>query len=193
MSTVQAPDFWRGEKVQLCPLELSDFRAAEAGTLPRDTEAERSEDRLYFPASRTEHRALLERLAAREDKGDTFFWVIWNLQGERVGNINTFDCDPRVGAFKYAVVIAREHRRRGYAREAIGTVLRYYFHELRYQKATALVYDFNEASRQLHESLGFRLEGRLRRMVYTGGQLHDELYFGLTREEHDELYVVASG
>ncbi len=182
------PNFWRGEKVQLCARETEDFEAAGAGTLPPDTEAERFEDRIYFPASGKEHRALLERLAAREGKGDTFFWVIRNLHGERVGNINTFDCDPRVGAFKYAVVIAREHRRRGYAREAIGIVLRYYFHELRYQKATILTYDFNEASQQLHENLGFRPEGRLRRMVYTDGQHHDELYFGLTREEYDERY-----
>jgi RimJ/RimL family protein N-acetyltransferase len=34
------------------------------------------------------------------------------------------------------------------------------------------------------------LEGRLRRMVYTNGALHDELYFGLTREEFDERQSV---
>lgn len=182
------PDFWRGEKVQLCALTEEDFTAAEAGTLPRDTEAERFEDRIYFPASGAQQRALLERLAAREAKGDTFFWVIRDLHSRRIGNINTFDCDARVGAFKYALVIARQSRRQGYAREAIGIVLRYYFHELRYQKATVIVYAFNEASQRLHESLGFQLEGRVRRTVYTNGKHHDELYLGLTREEYDERY-----
>jgi len=30
-------------------------------------------------------------------------------------------------------------------------------------------------------------EGRLRRNIYTDGAFHDELIFGLTREEFDEL------
>ena len=179
-------NFWRGDKVQLRALEAEDFEAAQAGTEPWDTEAQRYEDSIYFPFSRTQHRTLLEQLASRDAKGDTFFWVICDLHGKRVGNINTFDCDSRVGAFKYAVVIAHEYRRRGYAREAINIVLRYYFHELRYQKATVIVYAFNKRSQGLHESLGFTLEGRLRRMVYTNAQHYDELYFGLTREEFGE-------
>jgi RimJ/RimL family protein N-acetyltransferase len=36
--------------------------------------------------------------------------------------------------------------------------------------------------------MGFKLEGRLRRMVYTNGEFYDELYFGMTKEEFDQLY-----
>jgi RimJ/RimL family protein N-acetyltransferase len=36
---------------------------------------------------------------------------------------------------------------------------------------------------RLHEKLGFQLEGRLRRVVYTRGQYYDELYYGMTAEE----------
>jgi RimJ/RimL family protein N-acetyltransferase len=179
---------WRGERVQLHALGQEDFEAAEAGTLLPDSDAERSEDRLHFPFSNAQHRAQLEHLASREGKGDDFFWVVRDLQGNRVGTINTFDCDARVGTFKYGVAIYHDQRRKGYAREAIALVLRYYFHELRYQKVTAIVYAFNAASQRLHERLGFQLEGRLRRMVYTQGQHHDELYFGFTREEYDALY-----
>jgi RimJ/RimL family protein N-acetyltransferase len=62
-------------------------------------------------------------------------------------------------------------------------VLRYYFQELRYQKVTVRVYSFNDASIRLHEKLGFQLEGRLRRTVYTNGEYFDELIYGLTVEE----------
>ncbi|WP_268251865.1 hypothetical protein [Litorilinea aerophila] len=34
--------------------------------------------------------------------------------------------------------------------------------------------------------MGFRQEGRLRRMIYTGGQFHDVLLLGLTAEEFRE-------
>ena len=41
---------------------------------------------------------------------------------------------------------------------------------------------------RLHEKLGFQLEGRLRRMIYTNGQFFDELLFGLTAEEFAARY-----
>lgn len=183
MNAEPPPNFWRGEKVRLRAVEEHDLEAA--AIQEPDTDLERFEDFIHFPVSKQQNRENWEHLGRKRDD-DTFFWVIENAEGERVGNIGTFDCDRRVGAFKYGVVILRPFWRRGYAREAIGIALRYYFHELRYQKVTAIVYSFNKRSQRLHERLGFTLEGRLRRMVYTNGTLYDELYFGLTREEFDE-------
>lgn len=70
----------------------------------------------------------------------------------------------------------------------IMTVLRHYFFELRYQKATIFVYSFNEASVNLHKKLQFVEEGRLRNMIYTNGAFYDEIYFGITKEEFKALY-----
>lgn len=42
---------------------------------------------------------------------------------------------------------------------------------------------------RLQDSLGFQLEGRLRRMVYTDGGFHDEMVYGLTIEEFREKYL----
>jgi RimJ/RimL family protein N-acetyltransferase len=74
-------------------------------------------------------------------------------------------------------------RRRGYAAEAITIVLRYYFEELRYQKAFVGVYSFNEASLGLFARLGFVQEGRQRRMVFTRGRYFDMVWLGMTAEE----------
>jgi len=178
-----SPYFWRGERVRLCPVEPEDVEVLLS--LEEDADLDRYEDVIRFPATRAQGRAFFERMAGRDGKDDTFFWLVKDLEGRYVGSIGTFDCDRRVGAFKYGLRILRPFWQRGYAREAISIVLRYYFHELRYQKATVIVYAFNERSKRLREGLGFRLEGRLRRTVYTNGRLHDELYFGLTREEFD--------
>ena len=177
-------NFWRGDKVQLCAVEIDDL---EALTSPEeDTELDRYEDFIYFPSTKEQGRRFFEEMAKRDGKNDTFFWLIKDSEDRHVGNIGTFDCDRRVGAFKYGLRIFYPFWRRGYAREAVSIILRYYFRELRYQKATAIVYAFNERSQRLHESLGFKLEGRLRRTVYTNGQHYDEFYFGLTKEEFDE-------
>ncbi len=47
----------------------------------------------------------------------------------------------------------------------------------------AIVYDFNEPSQQLHESLGFIQEGRLRRMGRVGGEYYDFFMYGILAEE----------
>jgi RimJ/RimL family protein N-acetyltransferase len=85
----------------------------------------------------------------------------------------------------YGLAILPDHQRHGYATEAIRLVLRYYFQERRYQKVTVEVYSFNEPSILLHQALGFTLEGRLRRMIYTEGTYHDVLMFGLTDDEFE--------
>jgi RimJ/RimL family protein N-acetyltransferase len=115
--------------------------------------------------------------------GDAFRFVIVDSSGDVIGDLTTHHCDPRTGAFSYGITIRREQRRKGYATEAIALVLRYYFQELRYQKVTVHVFSFNEASARLHERLGFQLEGRIRRTIFTRGAYFDELIYGLTVEE----------
>lgn len=63
-------------------------------------------------------------------------------------------------------------------------IVDYYFQHLRYHKVTPQVNSDNEASIQLHESLGFKLEGRVRDMMFTNGAYVDVLYYGLTVDEY---------
>lgn len=115
--------------------------------------------------------------------GDNFPFTIESLKGEMAGAIHIHHCNMRCGTFMYGISILPEQQRKGYAHEAIWLALRYYFDERRYQKCNAEVYSFNEASARLHERLGFMLEGRLRQTVYTGGEFHDSLFYGITSEE----------
>lgn len=179
--------FWRGERVLLRTLEQKDLDADAQSVTAVDSEIDRYQSEIYFPFSSEPDHTELEKRRKREPGDDSFFWIIENLEGENVGYINTFDCERRVGVFKYAIVIRRPYWRRGYAREAIKIVARYYFRELGYQKLTSLVYSFNQPSLQMHEKLGFVFEGRLRRTAYTKGRHYDTIVFGMTREEFDLL------
>jgi RimJ/RimL family protein N-acetyltransferase len=71
---------------------------------------------------------------------------------------------------------------KGFATRAFSRVLEYYFNELRYQKCSVYIYEFNEASLRFHKKLGFEEEGRLRREYYTDGKYYDSLNFGLFAE-----------
>lgn len=183
--------FWRGERIRLRAIEQKDLDAVTQDFGEYDTDAESYNSEIGFPSHREEDRANFENLRKQEVGNDSFYWIIENEDGEKVGEISTFDCDRRVGAFKYAVLIRRPYWRRGYASEAIKLVARFYFRELGYQKLTAMVYSFNECSLRMHEKLGFVFEGRLRRTVYTNGRHYDTLFFGMTKEEFDLLDPVA--
>lgn len=173
-------NFWRGEKVWLRAIEQRDLD--EPAEEPDQWE-ERANSEIDFPVWLEKGRE--DYAALRQRKEDEFFGVIENHEGQNVGCIGTFECERRMGTFKYFIVIKRPFWRRGYATEAIKLVFRFYFRELRYQKVTSQVYAFNEPSLRLHEKLSFVYEGRLRRMVYTNGQFHDQLMLGMTAEEFD--------
>ena len=64
-------------------------------------------------------------------------------------------------------------------------LLRYGFWERRYQKCNSACVHTNEASIRLHRKLGFVEEGRRGRQVFFSGEYHDDVLFGLTREEFD--------
>jgi RimJ/RimL family protein N-acetyltransferase len=137
---------------------------------------------IRFPEPRFQAEAV--GAESRSQDGDNFAFTIATLDDDvAAGAIGVHHCNLRCGTFMYGISILPEHRRKGYAFEAVNLALRYYFYERRYQKCTAEVYSFNTASARLHERLGFTLEGRLRRMVYTGGAFHDPLFYGITVEE----------
>lgn len=179
-------NYWQNDLVRLRAIEPEDDELFWRWNM--DSERARHLDFVWPPTSRASLRDWTERESRHKLEGDAFRWVIENRAGEPVGSIDTHHCDPRCGTFSYALDVAAEHRGNGYAGAAITLVLRYYFHELRYQKCSICVHADNPASIRLHEKLGFTLEGMLRRMFYTHGQYVDLLWFGMTREEFDERY-----
>lgn len=182
-------NYWVGEKIRLRAVELRDIDSFFKAGFEADTDLDRYCDEIHFPQSKEKMRERIENAIKKEIENDEFWWIIEDKDGNAVGNINTFGCNKRVGTFRYGVGLEKSYWGKGYAKEAIKIVLRYYFRELRYQKVNAYVYSFNEKSLRLHESLGFQQEGRLRRMVYTNGDFYDEIYFGMTCEEFDAIDV----
>jgi len=113
--------------------------------------------------------------------------VMETKEGERAGFVITFDCDRRMGTFKYGLFLLDRFKGMGYGTEAVKIMLNYYFNELRYNKVNVYIYDYNEPSIQFHEKLGFIKEGRLRQMAYSNGKYHDIIFYGMLKDEFDKL------
>lgn len=179
-------NYWEGERIRLRGLEPEDAETFHA--LNSDSEMARNFDFLWPPSSLAAVKNWIDEQSKKGAENDEIHCVIETKSGDFVGTINAHHCDRRVGCFQYGLAIHAGQRRKGYASEAVCLLVRYFFEELRYQKVTVTVYSFNEASIQLHERLGFQLEGRLRRTLYTNGRFYDQLYYGMTREEFKEKY-----
>jgi RimJ/RimL family protein N-acetyltransferase len=177
-------NYWQGKHIRLRGLELADADTLHAWN--DDSEMARGLSFLRPPSSLTSVKNWVTERIKQGAENDEIYCVIENKAGECVGMINSHHCNQRVGVFQYGVAVRAEHRRHGYAFEAVRMLVRYFFEELRYQKVNVVVYSYNEASIQLHERLGFQPEGRLRRTLYTNGRFHDQLFYGMTREEFKE-------
>jgi [ribosomal protein S5]-alanine N-acetyltransferase len=77
----------------------------------------------------------------------------------------------------------------GYMSEAVAAIMDYGFYRMGLQRIEAGTDGINERSQRLLERLGFKQEGCLRRRAYYPhtGELWDEYWFGMLREEWDAI------
>jgi RimJ/RimL family protein N-acetyltransferase len=146
-----------------------------------DTELDRRGAFTHLPSSRSAYRDRAVE-ASKAPEGDSASLMVETLDGTAVGSVGS-RANRRTRVFDYGIGIGREHWRKGYGTEALELLFRFYFLELAYQKAETGVYTFNEPSLRFHEVFGFVVEGRRRRAVFTRGDYHDLILFGMTVEE----------
>lgn len=177
--------FWTGERVRLRGIEPDDWTAFMRFAV----DEERLGDTLHPPRSAEDFRVRTKERSTATADGDCFGLAIEALgTGHMVGAIGSHRADPRAGWFEYGVTIGADHRRNGYAAEAVLILLRYMFGERRYHKCLARVFAHNEASLALHRRLGFVEEGRLRDHVFFGGRHHDLVMTGMLADEFARLH-----
>ena len=180
--------YWQGTQVRLRAMRADDDARHLHDELT-DTEAVRSLNYgMPLPTSPAAARAFTERFAEFGARDERIMFAIETIAGELVGGINIHNRQSTHGTFETGSRIYRAYRGRGYGFDAKLLVLRYAFHELRFQKYVIRCLGSNEAMVRHAARLGCVQEGRLRRQIYTDGAHHDELVFGLLREEFDALW-----
>ncbi|MGD6869510.1 GNAT family N-acetyltransferase [Bacillus cereus] len=178
--------YWKGQKLILRAIQPKDIVIFEL----LDDEILRNMDSLHFPRSAAKMREWVEEQLEDDDE---FRFIAVDKDNNIVGIIETFDCDRKNGTFDYYLAVFEPYRGKGYAKEMILMVLRFFFLEFAYQKVNTTVYSFNNPSMRLHEKLGFMQEGQLRNILFTKGAYYDGICYGMTRQEfelnHAEYYL----
>ena len=177
--------FWQGEKTRLRPFRVEDAELRFKASLDSPTRQAHA-DGIEFPTSVELQRAWLEKVAGCRENGGFILFAMDNLDSETIGWVSLHSMDQKNGTFSFGVAVYRDHRGHGYAVDAVRMLLKYGFWEQRYQKCNSICVHSNQASMRMHIKLGFTEEGRCRRNSFFNGVYHDDVLFGMTREEFDE-------
>jgi len=178
--------FWQGDRVRLRPFCLKDAEQSYMGSLDSPSR-QLLELGVELPTTVALQRVALEGYAGCRAADGVIVFAIETLAGDPAGGIALHSMDAKNGVFGLGVSVNSAHQRKGYATESARILLRYGFWEQRYQKCNSACVHMNGASMALHRRLGFMEEGRRRRQVFMRGQYHDQILWGMTREEFDSL------
>lgn len=187
--TVPTPTagFWQGADIRLRPMHVDDVKLWLAEERVDSETVRFLNYGIDLPKSEQMAQEFAARYAEFNHRDERIMFSIETLGGELVGGINIHSMDRKNGVFETGTRIYRAYRGRGYGFQAKLIVLRYAFHELRFQKYNIRCIESNQPMVRHAERLGCQAEGRIRRHIYTDGRYYDELIFGLTREEFDVL------
>ncbi len=188
-TSAESPEnyYWQGERVRLRPMHVNDAELWLAEERS-DSEAVRFLNAgMDLPKSDYSAQQFAERYAEFNNRDERIMFSIETLDGELVGGINIHSMNHKNGTFETGSRIYRPFRGNGYGFDTKLIILRYAFYELRFQKYNIRCLDTNTPMINHANRLGCQAEGRIRRHIYTDGNFFDELIFGLTREEFDQL------
>jgi RimJ/RimL family protein N-acetyltransferase len=141
---------------------------------------------LYLPMTEMYEEKYIEELGTTRAKSDVRF-VVEAIEGtstKPIGNCGLHEIHPKNHTANFGIVIGeKDYWGKGYGTEATRLVINYGFQELNLHRISSAAFAFNERSIKLHKKVGFREEGRLRQAMFKNGQYHDEVQFGILREE----------
>jgi ribosomal-protein-alanine N-acetyltransferase len=114
--------------------------------------------------------------------------IRWGIQlketGGLIGTIGLHFLRRDIRCMEVGYHIGRSYWRRGFATEALRTVVDFGFRDMNLNRIEATHHAGNEASGRVMQKVGFRYEGIWRQRAYKHGSLVDTVWYSLLREEY---------
>ncbi len=126
----------------------------------------------------------LEKELLSTDNG-RFLFTIRTLDDDRlIGFTGLFDVRWNHGDAWLGIGLGeRDTWGKGFGSDALHVILRYAFHELGLERVTLTVFEYNPRAIRAYEKVGFKHEGRLRKVIHRDGQRSDLLVMGILHKE----------
>ncbi|MEQ7011207.1 GNAT family protein [Actinopolymorpha sp. B17G11] len=138
--------------------------------------------------SRTETDAMIRGIIERSSatpRTEYYLAVALPADDHLVGFARLAPTGVKAGKLGYA--IAADHWRRGYATDAVRTLVAFAFEALGLHRISAAIGPDNKASMAIVETLGFVREGQIRDHVFTNGAWRDSVLYSLLADEWERI------
>ena len=122
--------------------------------------------------------------AHRLDKNELLL-TIADEQDQAIGQVGLYKIDHRIGMAEFAILIGKKELwGRGIGTKCTRRMVEFAFNSLNLRRIYLELVDTNSVAHRLYESIGFKLEGRLRKAQYKNGAYVDVLMMGLLKDEY---------
>lgn len=169
-----------GEKVILRAINSAD--AQMLLKLINDPETEKMLGGSSFPVSLEGQIAWMQNQTSRRD---VLRCIVAKADDEdhSLGTIILTDIDEKNGVAQIHIKMEKDNGRgHGYGTDALNTMVKYAFEEMRLNCIYAEVLDYNTPSQRLFEKCGFKKEGILRGRVFKGGKYNNIISYSCLKE-----------
>ncbi|MEV4625122.1 GNAT family protein [Micromonospora sp. NPDC049523] len=120
----------------------------------------------------------------RNEYGDVLFGIEVIADAKLVGLVRLHGAEPETGCADLDIYLGeKDYWGRGYATDAMRTVCRFGFDNMRLHKITLTVVAENHAAHHVYRKVGFVDEGRLRQTFRRDGTWYDKFTMGLLEGE----------
>lgn len=168
-----------GERLYLRPIEPNDVPLFLQWFNDEDV---RQYLGMIFPMNSLREEEWVKKLY--ESRNDLPFLMVLKEGDRPIGSVGLHRIDwvNRFAIFAIAIGDKGEWNK-GYGREAANLMLVLAFEKLNLNKVELQVYEYNVRGIRCYESVGYRLEGRLRARKWRDGRYWDVFQYGILRDE----------
>ena len=141
---------------------------------------------MYLPMTEMAEEKFIEELGTSRAATDALLIIetVDSEKGKPIGTIGLHGINSKDHNATFGIALGdKQYWSKGYGTEAAGLIIRYGFEQLNLHRISSSAWSFNERSIKMHRKVGFKEEGRRREAVYKNGVYHDEVLFGLLRQE----------
>jgi len=177
-------EIYNGELVRLSAMDADEISKAFS-RWSQDSEFKRLiNSEAVSVASSMGTKKWLEKELDEQSDNQHWFSIRTLTDDVLLGDIDLYIYNwPGRDAFVGLGIGERDFWGKGYGTDLMKLILRYAFTEVNLNRVTLTVFEYNPRAIRAYEKVGFRHEGRMRKLLKKEGKRWDMLYMGILREE----------
>jgi RimJ/RimL family protein N-acetyltransferase len=175
-----------GQRVYLRPLEKSDINKRYLAWI-NDSEIGKFLEVNLFPTTKNELLDYYKQI--KRNRTNLIFAIVTKDKNRHIGNIKLGDINYIHRYADLGIMIGeKDFLGKGYGREAVLLLLDYAFNRLNLNKVILAVYSNHKIAIKCYSRIGFKIEGRIKDLLYFQGKYVDKVLMGISRSEFNKLY-----